>query len=91
MAILYGIFFIKDTKKVLQQQRSIAAQSTDSEIDLDEKKGTSIREAFRLSHIKEAFGTAFKKREGGIRHIVVILILTFGISGVAMAAGSQVL
>ena len=83
-----GVFFIKDTKKVLQQQRSVIAEQ--SEESADESKGSSFKDLFSLSHIKESFMTAFRKREGGLRHIVVILILTFGISGIAAAAGSQV-
>ena len=89
LAILYGVFFIKDTKKVLQQQRSVIAEQS-SEESAEESKGSSFKDLFSLSHIKESFMTAFRKREGGLRHIVVILILTFGISGIAAAAGSQV-
>ena len=32
-----------------------------------------------MSHIKESFGVAFKKRQGGIRHVVLILISLFGL------------
>ena len=38
---------------------------------------------FSLSHIKESFSVAFKRRQGGIRHVVIILISLFGLNSFA--------
>ena len=36
---------------------------------------------FNFKHIIESFRVAFRKREGGVRHIVIILISLFGMYG----------
>ena len=91
LAIIYGLIVVKDTKKVLETQRSIAAEKDGKVLEEDGKKGTSFKELFSLAHIKAAFVTAFKKRKGGLRRVVILLILMFGVHGIAISVSSQVI
>merc|ERR1712079_472261 len=50
--------------------------------EADEEKA-SCCSIFSLSHIKESFSVAFKRRQGGIRHVVIILISLFGLNSFA--------
>ena len=43
-----------------------------------------------LNHIKESFGVAFKRRPGGVRHVVIIMISLFGLYSFANNGASSI-
>ena len=57
---------------------------SDEDETLNRKSGRpSCSEVFSFTNIKSSFAVALKKREGGMRHIVIILVLLFGLYGFA--------
>ena len=40
---------------------------------------TTLKEIFNFKNVKESFEVAFKHREGGIRHVVILLISVFSL------------
>jgi len=55
-----------------------------------EKKSFGFGNIFNLNHIKESFGVAFKRRPGGIRHVVIIMISLFGLYSFANNGASSI-
>jgi MFS family permease len=102
LAILYAVFFVKESKLIRAEMGLDKTAEVDSEtvsktaeVDSETASKTASKEAnedegrpgccsiFSLHHIKESFGVAFKKRPGGVMHVVVMLILLFGLYGFA--------
>ena len=54
--------------------------SNDNDVCVEEEpKKPTLSTIFTFRNVIASFQAAFKKRKGGIRHIVVILILLFGL------------
>ena len=83
LALTYAIFFVKESTDI----RDYKGMTSDSSTNVDkaaadsEKRIPSCQSIF--STMAQSFGVAFQKRDGGLRHIVIILIALFGLYGFA--------
>jgi len=68
LGILYGIFFIKERKKVQVQAQTDGA----------EKPAMTFLNVFSFKHLKSSFSVLFRWRPDGSRHFICILVLLFG-------------
>ena len=81
LAMLYAIIFVKDTSKIKKETR----ENSETPLEKEEKskKQATLSQIFSFKHIRESFGVAFKSRQGGVRHVILILISMFGLYTVA--------
>ena len=83
LAMAYGFFFLKDSHYI-KKRKGMPTNSSDTDLTTtgnspsQESKPIRIGDIFNFRNIIESFKVAFRKREGGIRHIVIILIALFG-------------
>lgn len=83
LAIVYALIFVKETH-VLKAQKEGFVQNSNSNSEeqpasSSSNNDVSLKKIFSLNHAKESFGVAFRKRQGGVRHIIIILISLFGL------------
>ena len=85
LAITYALLFVKNTQQIKEElglidNSSINSNKSDSESLKSRKDSkTNIGSIFSLDHVIESFGVAFRRRPGGVRHVVIILISLFGL------------
>ena len=83
LAMVYGFFFIKDSHYIRSRKGMMPNNSSAAELTKENSSKTAAPKVnfsaiFNLRNIIESFKVAFRKREGGIRHIVIILMGLFG-------------
>ena len=79
LAITYAFIFVKDSDKI----RKAKGMPEKKEVKRNDKKSASCSSIFTFKHIKESFSVVFRKREGGLRHVIVICVSLFGVSSLA--------
>ena len=79
LALTYAIFFVKESTDIRDYKGMTSADSNGDK--KKEKRTPSCQSIF--STMAQSFGVAFQKRDGGLRHIVIILIALFGLYGFA--------
>ena len=89
LAITYAILFVKESKHIRRHKgmQSSSSIKSSSKADLEHANQNEVKPScasiFSCGHMKQSFGVAFKKRDGGYRHIVIILISLFGFYSLA--------
>lgn len=99
VALLYCLLIVKESKQLGNEKdfkhiqdevaRKKAIQDAQKKKEeLDQKSTFSkIKLIFNLKNIKQSFSTALKKRQHGMRHIICLLILMYGLFGMANGVG----
>ena len=65
---------------VLHQTQSIKESTTDKAYhQYKQAESSSCCSMLDVNHPKDSFRALFKKREGGIRHVVIMLVILFGL------------
>ena len=77
IAIIYAFTFVKESDKI----RTAKGLPERNVRKTNEK--ASCGSIFTFKHIKESFSVAFKRRPGGLRHVIVICVSLFGIYSLA--------
>ena len=80
LAFLYGAVFLKNSVK--RKARKVELGKISEEESKEPEKGPGLKELCNLRHIADSFIVAFKRREGGMRHVVLILVALFGLHSV---------
>ena len=83
LAMLYGFFFIKDSHQIRKRKEMMSSNSSAAELTKENSPEPpapklNFLAIFNFRNIIESFKVAFRRREGGVRHIVIILITLFG-------------
>lgn len=77
IAIIYAFTFVKESDKIR------AAKGLPERNVRRTNEKASCGSIFTFKHIKESFSVAFKRRPGGLRHVIVICVSLFGIYSLA--------
>ncbi len=85
LAIVYASLFVKESKDLKAYKQTTTNNSESEETTQDSSEENDTKESnkwlrrFGCTHLAESFNVAFKKRPGGVRHVVIILISLFGL------------
>ena len=97
LAILYGIFFIKEQKVVqllcdaqCQSEKTWLLQKKVEDGEDNNRPAMTLRKVFSLKHLKSSFRVLFKRREDGSRHFICILVLLFGMYSFASNGANNI-
>lgn len=85
LALIYGLTMLKDSfaLKELKAKKAEALSKVAGVSEAVPVKRPGLKQIFNPKHVLQSFKVALKKREGGIRHVVIILILMFFLYSVA--------
>jgi len=76
LAILYALFFVTESDKIRIEKGMPSYKAKDGQ-------KPTLGSMFNFNRLKESFQVAFKRREGGLRHVIVICLSLFGMYSIA--------
>lgn len=93
VGLLYGLIFLKNSLKIRRAKEAAMQGMTLEEYlethpDKDKNKRKGVAGICDFSHVVASFKCMFKRRELHMRHVVVMLVVMFGLYSV-ISAGAQ--